>query len=83
MSNFNWKKSIEDSIKDGLIITATTTEIFFALKAANVKHQRHLWMLWISSKLPVEYVEGCIIGERLCSLQKMDQRVMQQKFHGP
>ena len=58
MSNFNWKKSIEDSIKDGLIITATTTEIFFALKAANVKHQRHLWMLWISSKLPVEYVEG-------------------------
>ena len=29
----------------------------------------------------VEYVEG--IGERLCILQKMDQRVMQQKFSGP
>ena len=27
----------EDSIKDGLIITATTTRIFFTLKAANVK----------------------------------------------
>ena len=37
MSRFDWKKNIEDSINDGLIITATTTEIFFALKVANVK----------------------------------------------
>ena len=37
MSSFNWRKNIEDSIKDGLTITATTTGIFFALKAANVK----------------------------------------------
>ena len=37
MSRFNWKKSIEDSFKDGLIIIATTTGIFYALKAANVK----------------------------------------------
>ena len=37
MKIFDWKKIIEESIKDGLIITATTTEIFFALKAANVK----------------------------------------------
>ena len=37
MSNFHWKKNTEDSIKDGLIITATTTGIFFGLKAANVK----------------------------------------------
>ena len=37
MSSFDWKKNIEDSIKDGLIITTTTTRIFFALKAANVK----------------------------------------------
>ena len=37
MSSFDWRKNIEDSIKDGLIITATTTRIFFALKAANVK----------------------------------------------
>ena len=36
-SSYDWKKSIEDSIKDGLIITATTTGIFYALKAANVK----------------------------------------------
>ena len=37
MSTFDWKKDIESSIKDGLIMTVTTTRIFFALKAANVK----------------------------------------------
>ena len=37
MSTLDWKKNIEDSIKDGLIITATTTGIFLALKAAKVK----------------------------------------------
>ena len=31
------EKNIEDSIKDGLIITATTTGILYVLKAANVK----------------------------------------------
>ena len=37
MSSFNWRKNIENSIKDGLIITATTIGIFYVLKAANVK----------------------------------------------
>ena len=37
MSSFDWKKNVEDSIKDGLIITAAATGIFFALKAVNVK----------------------------------------------
>ena len=37
MSSFDWKKNIEGSIKDGLMITATTTGIFFALKMANLK----------------------------------------------
>ena len=37
MSSFDWKKNVEDSIKDGIIITAATTGIFFALKTANVK----------------------------------------------
>ena len=31
------EKNIEDSIKDGLIITITTTGIFYTLKVANVK----------------------------------------------
>ena len=34
MSSFDWKKNVEDSIKDGLI---TTTGMFYALKAADVK----------------------------------------------
>ena len=33
----NWKKNIEDSLKDELIITIEAAGIFFALKAANVK----------------------------------------------
>ena len=37
MSSFDWKKNIEDSIKDRLITTATTTGIFYVLKAENVK----------------------------------------------
>ena len=37
MTSFDQKKNIEDSIRDGLIITAMTTGIFFALKAANLK----------------------------------------------
>ena len=37
MSSFDWKKNIEDSIKDGLIITIGAAGIFFGLKAANVK----------------------------------------------
>ena len=40
------EKNVEDSIKDGIIITTAATRIFFALKAANVKgHQSHPWML--------------------------------------
>ena len=37
MSSFNWRKNIEDSLKDGLIITIRATGIFFRLKTANVK----------------------------------------------
>ena len=34
---FDWKKSTEDSIKDEIIVTATNTGMFFAIKTANVK----------------------------------------------
>ena len=37
MASFNWKRNIEDSVKDGLIITITTTGIFYVLTAAHVK----------------------------------------------
>ena len=37
MASFDWKKNIEDSLKDGLIVTIGTAGIFYGLKAANVK----------------------------------------------
>ena len=37
MSSFDWEKNIKGSIKDGIIITATITGVFFALKGASVK----------------------------------------------
>ena len=77
--SFDWKKSIEDSIKDGLIITATTTGIFYVIKAANVKPPKacygyHETCWWNSGWCPCQ---------GLCSLQKMDQRVIQQNILWP
>ena len=82
MSSFNWKKNIEDSVKDGLIITTWATGIFFGLKTVGVKtlkaslnamecygyHDTCRYDLWRS------------LNERLYSLQKTDQRVIQQKI---
>ena len=37
MASFDYKKNIEDCLKDGLIITIGAAGIFYGLKAANVK----------------------------------------------
>ena len=37
MASFDWKKNIEDSLKDGLIITIGAAGIFYRLTVANVK----------------------------------------------
>ena len=37
MASFDWKKNIEDSLKDGLIINIGVARIFYGLKLANVK----------------------------------------------
>ena len=69
MSSFDWEKNIEDSIRDGLIITIGATRIFWRLKALGVKPpDAYWWNLWTGA------------GERLCSLQKMDQRVNATKI---
>ena len=36
MASFEWKRNVQDSIIYGLIITATTTGIFYVVKPANV-----------------------------------------------
>ena len=72
MSSFDWKKNIEDSLRDGLIITIGATRIFLGLKALGVKSPDvYWWNLWRG------------VGERLCSLQKMDQRVNTTKILQP
>ena len=72
-------KNIEDSIKDGLIIIIGATGIFFALIGESVKS------LKVSlNAMDIMALAGMICGtgiyERLCNLQKMDQRVIQQQI---
>ena len=78
MGSFNWKKNIEDSMKDGLIITITMTGIFYTLKGGKYKttkgvprcHGYHETCWWNSRWCPCQ---------GLCSLEKMDKRVIQQQ----
>ena len=87
MVSFGWKKNIEDSIKDGLIITATTTGIFCVLKATNLKPPKASLDAMDIMKLAGGTVGGVLvkdyavykkwinewcIGGSLRSLQKMD-----------
>ena len=37
MCSSDWKKSIDGSIKDGLVVTATITGTFFGLKTVKLK----------------------------------------------
>ena len=76
MSSFDWKKSVEDFIKDGLIITDTATEIFFTLKSTGLKPPKTSLDAMDIMKLTCNLLGS--VGERLCSVQEMDQRVIQQ-----
>ena len=57
MSSFDWKKNIEGSIKDGVIITVTTTGLFFALKAAGMK----------PPKAAMDAMDVMKLGARICA----------------
>ena len=74
MSSFDWKKNVEDSIKDGLIITSTMTGIFSVLKAANVEPPKASL-----DAMDIMKLTGWCPCQGLCSLQKMHQQVIQQK----
>ena len=63
MSSFDWKKNIEDSIKDRLIITATTTEIFYVLTAANIKPPMASLDAMDIMKLVGEIVGGVLVKD--------------------
>ena len=78
MSSFDWKENVEDCIKDGLIITATTTEIFYVLKATNVKPPKASLDAMDIMKLAGGIVGG-VLYKKYVVYKKMDQRVMQQQ----
>ena len=60
---FDWKENIEDSIKDGLIKTVTTTGIFYILKAANVKPPKASVDAMDIMKLAGEIVGGFLVKD--------------------
>ena len=57
------EKNIEDSIKDGLIITATTTGIFYVLKTANVKSPKASLYAMDIMKLAGGIMGGVLVKE--------------------
>ena len=57
------EKNIEDSIKDGLIITATTIGILYVLKAANEKPPKAFLDVMDIMKLAGEIVGGVFVNE--------------------
>ena len=57
------EKNIEDSIKDGLIITAFTTGIFYALKAANAKPPKASMDTIDIMKLAGEILGGVLVKD--------------------
>ena len=57
------KKNIEVSIKDGLIITITTTGIFYVLTAANVKQLKASLDAMDIMKLAGKIVSGVLVKD--------------------
>ena len=64
-------KKTRDSIKDGLIITATVTAIIFALSVADVKPRNGILGAMVIIKL-TDRMCGWITSGRLFSLQETD-----------
>ena len=63
MSSLDWKKNIEDSIKDELIITAITPGIFFAPKSASVKPPKASLDTMDIMKLAGEICSGVLVKD--------------------
>ena len=63
MSSFNWRKNIEDSRKDGLIITIGAARIFFGLKMANVKPPKASLDAMDILKLTCGICEGVLVKD--------------------
>ena len=76
MSSFDMKKNIEDSIKDRIIITATTTRIF-TLKTANIKPPKASL-----DAMDIMKLAHGICGGVLMKDYAVYKKWIQQKFYG-
>ena len=76
------KKNIEDSIKDGLIITIGAARIFLGLRVANIKPPKASLDAMDILKLTSGICGGVLVKD-YAVYKKMDQRVIQQKFYNP
>ena len=74
------EKTVEDSIKGGLIITPTMTGIFYVLKVTNVKPPKAFLDAMDIMKL-ADGIVGDVLAKDYAFYKKMDQRVMQQTFN--
>ena len=63
MSSFDWRKNIEDSLQDGLIITIGAVGIFYGLKAANVKPPKASLDVMDMLKLPGGICGGVLVKD--------------------
>ena len=81
MSSLDWKKNVEDSIKNGLIITATTTGIFYVLKVANVKPAKVSLDAMGIMKLAGTIVGGVLVKD-YAVYKKWINELYNEKFYG-
>ena len=72
MTSFDWKRDIENFINDGLIITITRTEIFYALKAAKVKPPKASRDVMDIMKLAGGNVGGVLVKDYIKNGSKSD-----------
>ena len=77
------KKNIGDSIKDALIITVTTTEIFFALNVTNVKPLKASLDAMNIMKLAGSICGGVLVKDFPVYKKWIKEGVIQQKNFGP
>ena len=81
-TSFDWKKNVKDSIKHGLIITATTTRIFYVLKVANIKPPKVSLDAMDIMKIAGGIVGGILVKDYVLH-KKWINEWYNKKFYGP
>ena len=78
------KKNIEDSLKDGLIITIGAAEIFYGLKVANVKPRKESIDAMGILKLTGGICWGVLVKDYAVYKKWINEWIeQQQKFYNP